>query len=283
MARETPEPAEEQYDTPDSDSPTEETPLAEHFSPEEEATLLEESNTHKSAANTQFGHGHYTDALSTYDKALAVCPAYLDYELAVLRSNVAACQLKLQEWQAAVTAAEQSLANLERLDPLPKPPSEDNLEDGERGRAGQGREDKTGTEVVEEVDDQTAARIEALAKSGRTRADVQRIRIKALLRRARAQTEIGSWATLQSAEEDYKQLAGMAELQATDRKSVERALRELAPRLEEAKGREMGEMMGKLKELGNGILKPFGLSTDNFQFTKDEKSGGYSMNFNQNR
>lgn len=51
--------------------------------------------------------------------------------------------------------------------------------------------------------------------------------------------------------------------------------------LEAAKQREMGEMMGKLKELGNGFLKPFGLSTDNFQFTKDEKTGGYGMQYNQ--
>jgi hypothetical protein len=41
------------------------------------------------------------------------------------------------------------------------------------------------------------------------------------------------------------------------------------------------EMLGKLKELGNGLLGRFGLSLDNFNAEKDPATGGYSIKFGQ--
>ncbi|KAK8208050.1 hypothetical protein M8818_004088 [Zalaria obscura] len=243
--------------------------LESRFSPEEEASLLTESNTLKASANSLFAHGAYGEAIQTYDRALSSCPNYLDYEVAVLQSNISACHLRLRDWKEAIESATKSIDALERIDPLPKPSK--NVAGGNGETQG----------AIEEIDDDTAAKIEALQKSGRTRDEVQKIRVKAFLRRAKAREETGGWAALQGADEDYRYLASVPNLSPLDRKAVQRALRELPPRLNEAKDKEMAEMMGKLKGLGNSVLKPFGLSTDNFQFVKDEKTGGYSMNFNQ--
>ena len=242
--------------------------------------LLAESNTEKTTANALFTTAQYSEAISTYDRALASCPNYLDYEVAVLQSNISACYLKLEEWKEAVESATRSLDRLEIIDPLPK--SKDEKNTSGVGKNGKSTTSEGADDAVVELrsdDDDVSAALEKLKLSDERKADVQKIRAKALLRRARGRIELGGWSNLAGAEEDYKQLASMKNLPLSDQKVVKAALRDLPPRVNAAREKEMGEMMGKLKELGNGILKPFGLSTDNFKMVKDEKTGGYSMNF----
>ncbi|CAM1511000.1 Fc.00g085130.m01.CDS01 [Cosmosporella sp. VM-42] len=254
------------------------------FSPEEEAALLEESNTSKAEANALFTAKQYQDALDTYEIALASCPKYLHYPRAVLQSNIAACHLQQEQWKDAIKAATDALdglAKIEREDPR--------LNGGEK-------ETKDGEKADEKNDDEDVE--EEIISSGAARsapappppfdetletlkANIHRIRLKSLLRRARARSSAGGWQNLTGAEEDYKTLSTMPGLTAADTRTVRTQLREVPPRAKAAQEKEMGEMWGKLKDLGNGILKPFGLSTNNFQMVKDEKTGGYSMNFNQ--
>ncbi|KAI1006941.1 hypothetical protein K3495_g1272 [Podosphaera aphanis] len=203
------------------------------LSMEEEASLIEASNSLKVRANALFGEAEFAEAITTYEQALTRCPPTHEYEAVVLRSNLAACYLKLANWKEAKKAATAAFDGLEKIQPA----------DATR------------------------------------QAEYVRIRIKVLLRRAHANRELGGWAGLQSALDDYQALSQMPTLLPHDRALVHRQLILLPSRTEAAQKEEMGQLMGQLKQLGNGLLKPFGLSTDNFQMQKDEKSGGYSMNF----
>lgn len=255
---------------PVTEDNTDATYTPEIFPLEEEKQLLDESNTEKTSANKTFASGDYTTAIQGYEKALAVCPTYLEYDIAILRSNISACHIKLEEWKQAVESATKALDALDRIDPPPV------KEAGENGRG-----DVVGG--VSEIDDSTEVLLDALTRTGRGINDVHKLRTKALLRRAKARHEVGGWASLQGSLEDYQALSKPPHsLSSLDQKTVQAAMRTLPMELNTAKDTEMADMMGKLKQLGNGILKPFGLSTDNFQFQQDPNSGGYSMNFNQN-
>jgi hypothetical protein len=103
--------------------------------------------------------------------------------------------------------------------------------------------------------------------------------IKALLRRAQANENIGTSTAMTEALEDYKKMKESAKDSYT-LTQCQRAERELPDKIKVKMDLEKEEMMGKLKDLGNTLLGKFGLSTDNFQFEKDPNgSGGYSMNF----
>ncbi|KAL7795135.1 hypothetical protein V8C37DRAFT_408822 [Trichoderma ceciliae] len=267
------------------------------FSPEEEAALLKESHAIKADANSLFSSQDYHNALSRYGDAIASCPKYLHYERAVLQSNIAACHLKVEQWKEAIKAATDAIDGLTKLEseeqllPNTGDPKDETKDSNPKNQANKTKgDDGDDDDVEEEIVSSGAARSapmpapeptpEQVALENR-KADILRIRTKALLRRARARSEAGGWSNLAGAEEDYRTLSQMPGLTPADQRTVRSQLKTLPPRTKAAQEAEMSEMWGKLRSLGDGILKPFGLSTNNFQMVKDEKTGGYSMNFNQ--
>ncbi|KAL0994690.1 hypothetical protein UPYG_G00125850 [Umbra pygmaea] len=99
--------------------------------------------------------------------------------------------------------------------------------------------------------------------------------MRAILRRAELYEKTDK---LDEALEDYKAALEKEPNLPAAREACLRLPQQIHERNEKLKE----EMMSKLKDLGNMILRPFGLSTSNFQVNQDSNSGSYSVNFVQN-
>jgi len=97
---------------------------------------------------------------------------------------------------------------------------------------------------------------------------------------------LGSWKELERAVEEYEALLrprprradGEADLTDAERRECARSLARCRKTLEEVRAKEVGDAMKGLKSLGDGLLRPFGISTSDFGMKPDGK-GGYSLQF----
>ncbi|XP_073963755.1 tetratricopeptide repeat protein 1-like [Choristoneura fumiferana] len=98
--------------------------------------------------------------------------------------------------------------------------------------------------------------------------------LKAYIRRAQSYEATDK---LDESLADYKKILELD----PSHKEAQKACIRLPPLIEEKNEKLKTEMLGKLKDLGNMILKPFGLSTDNFKLEQDGETKGYKINFKQ--
>lgn len=98
--------------------------------------------------------------------------------------------------------------------------------------------------------------------------------LKAYLRRAQ------SYEVKEKYDESLADFKKVLELDPSNKEAL-KAVDRLPPLIEQKNEQLKNEMLGKLKDLGNMILKPFGLSTSNFQMEQDPETKGYKINFKQ--
>ena len=106
----------------------------------------------------------------------------------MLKSNIAACHLKLEAWKAAVDSATAALDALDRLTPKESDNEQKDVDDN-------------GVVEIEATGPEADRELAKLEMDDQRKEDIRRIRAKALMRRARARSEQGGWGNLQGAEE----------------------------------------------------------------------------------
>ncbi|XP_039254582.2 uncharacterized protein LOC120331552 [Styela clava] len=97
--------------------------------------------------------------------------------------------------------------------------------------------------------------------------------VKAILRRAQLYEKLEKY---EEALKDYERLLEIDPSLHSARSACLRIPGEIEKRNEKLKA----QMMSSLKDLGNMFLRPFGLSTNNFQLQQDPGTGSYNIQFN---
>ncbi|BGP07331.1 hypothetical protein JCM10049v2_003162 [Rhodotorula toruloides] len=217
--------------------------------------LLERATSLKAKGNAEFGQGRWQPALETYREAIAELP------------------------------------------PAPPKPVSPSLKGKEKaieddGETGQTEEESVGTDTEQEEVRELRATLSAnvaacLLKLERYKEAVTACDsaleekseyAKALHRRALANEAIGSWSSLEASLVDFNKLATLPDVSSLLADQSKAAQRRLPEKIRAQQDKEKGEVIGKLKDLGNTLLGKFGLSTDNFKFV-EQPGGGHSISF----